>query len=410
MIYKISRTITGYVRVKISGESKNRLLNIAIKNKLGFWDYVKNEENYIVSMRIRDFRKLCDLRKRYNVRIKLIKKWGLPFVLSKLRLGLVLGFLLSFVLYIFLFSHYWLVEIHGTAYYDTEKILAIAEENGIYVGGLRYIDSLTGNELASQDLYKIENKILSEMPELSWISINTDGCMVDIVFALAEEKPEIQEDDGVYNMVAEKVGIVRAIEAYEGVPEVSVGSAVGIGDVLISGVWDTNRGKEEWELLEEPIEFRVQADGKVMADVQRKFTESIDKTVIEYTEKEIYQSYSFGFLFLNLPITTRLVPDGDYAYEEKTVFLSLFGIQLPVYIKTETLTRLESSERELSEEEAKEQLLININQKIALELEFDEKIVSEDKITFYEKDEHYIVEYECITYENIAIPYKIAIK
>ena len=403
MLEKLTRLMLSYLKVKISGVQKNRFLNIAIKNKICFWDYKLENGDYILCVKIKDFKKMFNLRKKCKVKISIIQKYGLKFRFKKIRTGLILGVFLAIFLYGFLYSKYWIINVSGNTYYPKEEILQIVNNNGIDIGLKRYVDDFKGENLASESLYKIENEIMRKIPEVSWVSINTNACSVDVAIKIGEMKPKIENKTGNGNMIAEKAGIVREVEAVEGMPEVIDGSVVNRGDVLITGVWDTNRGKFDWDKQENPIEFKVRADGKVMAEVPRTFTVSLNKEKVEYVEQETYQKYIFGLMFFEVPFTFSLVPDGEYKLIETKNYVNLFGKKLPIYFKAQELIKLKKIEKTYTSEELESELQRLLSVKISQELDFGEKIVEKVKFEIKEEKDCFTAVLECVSYENIAI-------
>lgn len=396
----LSHFFTGYVRISVTGSDKNRFVNIAIKNKISFWNYEKKENEYLLSIRIRDYRKLRNLRKRYNICVKLKKKNGLPFFTKKYfkRTGLLIGIVCSIFIYIYLSSCYWVINVEGDGIYSKDYIVEVAKECGIYEG-------CDKKEVEERD---IMTKMMLALPEISWVTVNTNSSIVDIIVEYSVEIPEMQDDEGVGNIVASKIGIVKSIVAESGIPNVSIGEAVIPGEVLISGTWNSNRDKNEWELEEEPMEFSTQAQGVVIAETYNLFTTKVEKIQVVYEEISTYNKYAFNIFGIKIPITFSLVPTGEYYYESNSQYAYLLGTKLPISYQKESLIKLNSYEINLSEEDAIEQIEENLEKEMT-NIENGMSIISTGEIVISEDENYYYGSIDCVCLENIAISEKIVI-
>lgn len=400
MFEKLAHHLTGYVKIEISGADKSRFLNMAIRNKIQFWNYRKEDDNYVMCLRIKDYRKLKDLKKRYKVKIKLKKKRGLPFHINKLngRWGLLIGGIFAICFYIYLSSCYWVIDVKGESIYTHEEILEVANDYGIYTGVAR----------SSVDEDIIMLQMLTDFPELSWLTINTYGSNIEIVVQAATAIPEIFEQDGLADVVATESGRIVSIIAQKGVPVVSVGDFVNTGDILISGTWDSNRGKEEWLLEDEPIIFTALATGEVMAEVTRIYTVEIEKVQEEYEITNTYSRFKIGFFSLEFPLTFSLAPSGDYSYYSDTDYFYLLGTKLPIYLEKETLTKLDQNEYLLSEEYAQNEIYEMLMKEME-NIGEGNSVSSISDIEYYEDENYYYGEMHCKCIVNIAIQLKSAV-
>ena len=158
------------------------------------------------------------------------KRTGIFWKLSQIkkRPVLVSGLLLLCVLCLFLPSRILFIEVSGNAEIPDRYIIETAKECGLSFFVPR-------REVRSE---KIKNALLSALPQLQWVGVNTKGCVASIT---VRERDEAPMDDGSFyanSIVAGRDGIVQEITVLSGTPLCKVGQGVKAGDVLVSGYTD----------------------------------------------------------------------------------------------------------------------------------------------------------------------------
>ena len=228
----------------------------------------------------------------------------------------------------------WDFQVSGNDTVPTETILRALEDYGITVGspGL-HIDQET-----------MRNHVLLEIPELSWAAVNVSGCRAYVEVRERVEAPEPVDEREPTNVVARRDGLILDIQAMDGVRCVLPGTSVEAGELLISGVEDT-----------ETVGARVLTGmGKVEARTWYTLSTVMPLTVAEkqYTGEE-KQGYSLVFgtnrvkFFLNSSIGT-----GNYDKITERTQWSLFGLPLPVTFVKETFRFYETVPAEVSAAQA----------------------------------------------------------
>ena len=80
--------------------------------------------------------------------------------------------------------------------------------------------------------------IQNDLPGVTWLSINTGGCFVEISLRESVEAPEVVDDREWSNMVATRPGTILSIQAERGRPVVSPGDTVEAGQMLSAGLYE----------------------------------------------------------------------------------------------------------------------------------------------------------------------------
>ncbi|MCL2873834.1 MAG: sporulation protein YqfD [Defluviitaleaceae bacterium] len=219
--------LRGFVLVKITGLSVERFINVAAFNGVNMWDIFKTRDGIVMKVSVKEFKKLKDARRKTGVKLKIISKTGVPFFLfryrkRKLLLGGVLFFL--FTLY-FMSSFIWLIDIEGTERIEVDAIIESLNREGLTVGAFK-------NQISPND---IENILLEEFDDISWVNIHIRGTRAHITLTEILPKPEVIDRGIPTNVIASKSGVITRIATSAGTPLRNVGDLVQVGEILVSG-------------------------------------------------------------------------------------------------------------------------------------------------------------------------------
>lgn len=265
LIKLILRMILGYVRIQVEGYYAERFINICTNRKLLIWNLKrKTVVELCLNIGIKDFKKISDIAKRTNCKVRIINKKGIPFLLYKYKKRKIFAiFLLIIVIMIFISSMYvWNIDIYIQ---DNESIENIQED--LQKLGLK--QGIKKNEI---DTDKIINDIRLNRNDIAWIGIDIEGTNVKVKIVKAKEQPEIISNKDYCDIIAKKSGTISKITAQNGTAVVKVGDTVNTGDILIKGIME---GK-----YTEPRQ--VHSLGVVEAEIVYSKTKEI------YFEQEIY--------------------------------------------------------------------------------------------------------------------------
>ena len=265
-----------------------------------------------------------------------VARGGLPHRIFRYRrrAGLLIGCLLGFAMIIASSRVLWDIRISGNEHMTVRQVREELATAGIYVGML--LDTFDPGECALQIQLCSEN--------ISWASINLSGTVAYVEIRERVPTP-IEETILPANLVAGCEGVVEELEIYQGVPVVQSGQGVRQGDLLVSGVYDS-----------QAVGWRVtRAAGRVLARTVREFTveipleyekkvysddASVKKTVI-FFEKEIKLFKNSGIL----GVTCDKIDSIDS-------FTLGEGVSLPISVRTEYSFPYEYRRAERSYEQA----------------------------------------------------------
>lgn len=231
LIMRIWHFFIGYIVIEIEGLSLEKFMNLTVLKGIYMWSVKRTSPTTLIAcMGIRDFKCLRQVQKKVRCRISIIDKRGLPFAIYKFkrRKGLIIGLIIFCLLIYGISSFIWVVEIRGLESMDED----IIREK---LGGLGIVEGVFKGSI---DIAHIENKMMIEIPDISWISIELKGTKAIIRLVETVKPPDMLDMETPCNIVANKAGIIHKMTVLEGFPTVEEGDVVEQGELLVSGIVD----------------------------------------------------------------------------------------------------------------------------------------------------------------------------
>lgn len=233
MYRKITNFLRGYVTVRVESPYPEQMINLCAAHEIPFWDLCWTDE---ISFRMCTTRSGARRLRRIgesSAAVTVGRERGAPVLLGRLRhhYALLTG-LVALLLFLFGGNFFiWGFEVNGNETVPTETILRALEDYGITVGSL-------GMKI---DQERLRNHVLLELPDISWLVVNVKGCTAHVQVVERLRPPQILDDADISNVVASRDGLVTTIRVLDGKGQVSEGSTVVKGQLLISGVADSSQ-------------------------------------------------------------------------------------------------------------------------------------------------------------------------
>lgn len=306
MLIYIYRFLVGFLKISVKGEFVERLLNLFAVNNITIWEIIQKENELTFYIKIKDFKKIRRIKNKNKIKIKILKKIGVPFYLNryKARYGLAVGFVVFMLILKILGLFVWDIEIIGNVQ-NTDAVLKQCAELNIKNGSLT----------TSLDLPILKEQLLLKSNNLAWGSINAEGSRITINVTEIKNKREEKQPA---NIVAVCDGIIKKISVSSGQAEVLIGQPVIKGQILISG---TVQGFNNTDF--------VQADGEVLAEITQTFTFTED--YVQKIKTPNYSEEKYVLEFFNLKIPLYLGQNFGFENTEyKSSQLKLFGKNMPI--------------------------------------------------------------------------------
>ncbi|MBE6940724.1 MAG: hypothetical protein E7455_00330 [Ruminococcaceae bacterium] len=161
---------------------------------------------------------------------KIIGRTGIHWQLRSLlkRPVLICGITAIILLTVLIPTRIFFFKVEGNSAVPDRYILELAAQCGLEFGAFR-------QEIRSE---RVKNQLLSAIPELEWVGINTAGCVATISVRERQRSDDKTQLHGVTSIVAARDGVVREITVTGGSAACKTGQAVKAGQVLISGYTD----------------------------------------------------------------------------------------------------------------------------------------------------------------------------
>lgn len=328
-IINLYRFILGYVDLSIEGDFAERILNLSSANGVKVWNIEHQNGKIKLSMFVKDFFNIRKIRGETRLKVKIIKKTGLPFLLNKykFRFGFLIGVFVFLITLEILSSFIWSVEVVGNQTISSTQILSICDNLGIK----------SGANIKKIDTAKQKQRLLLEAKNLSWASINIEGCIATVNVSEIKNPATNNEPS---NIVADCDGVIQEITVLNGEPLLVVGEAFQKGDILVSGT--INIGE---------ISAFVDSKAKITAKVEENlvFRKPLVITEKISTGREKTKSVLEVF-WLKVPLYLGKT-NGEYTYAKNSWQLSLFSQKMPIKIHSKEMEFLEEISVKYSREE-----------------------------------------------------------
>lgn len=391
MLMNLFRAAKGYVTFEGRGRFPERFLNLTVRSGVNLWGAQPIAGGLRGNLSVRDYRRIRPLARKAGVTLHVTERHGMPFFIARYRTrsGLLAGAVLGTALLMFLSCFIWSVEIKGLRTVSASRLTAVLSENGLYRGCFK----------RSTDVNAVRRETLLRVSELGWMSVNLDGSRAVVEVREKAKKPSVNTHRQPCNVKAAADGVITDMRVHEGKATVTEGSGVVKGELLVSGVAETEQNTVRY----------VCADAEIYADINSvkefSFPESLD--YYSLSENKVDRT-RFGFLNFSLPLRFSLSEFRDAAFTADEQSLYLNQKQLPVTLRTETAHELVCTQTRLTQRQAE---LAAKNELSLYEIfEKGRSAVVQKQLRVTRKNGRYICRAAYTFNENIAQPVDFSVK
>lgn len=285
--------------------------------------------------------KLCDKK---SCLLIVEEKKGIYYLLQWYfkRYGFALGVILFLAISLFLSNTVLKVRIIGDLDPAAEKAIKdILTEEGIYAGA--YIPNI--------NFKKTESRLFGVSPDVAWVSIGNSGSVVSVNVSNVSHKADSDEGRIPCNIVASHDGQIVKADVMVGELTVLIGSPVKKGEILVSGIVENKNGTAYYQ----------HSIAKITAEYQE--TVRLEQKLFDFAQTDgetVYKKF-FSFFEYDIPLPGGGVPDSYSRVGSSYVPIKLFGISLPIGIKTFEYTERVTRGKIYSSEEAEKILTDKLN-------------------------------------------------
>lgn len=358
MLISLLRYIQGYLKIRVTGYSPERFLNLCKNKKISIWGLESGHNAYDMYIKVNGFRKLKPILKKTQTKVTILERFGLPFFFHQYRkrklffAGTIFCLLIIYSMTFFI----WNIDLEGNQTITDDVLIEYLESEKIYHGMAKH----------KVDCEQIVKDIRKNFDEIIWVSASVDGTRLFIhVKENADTFVKSEEELIPSDIIADKAGTVVEMITRNGVPQVSVGSEVAQGDLLVSGTVDVLNDAKE--VVSHNF---VTADADITLQTIVPYEDFIEKEYMrkKYTNKKRNLLYlKLGKRTVQFGIQKNKFEHADTKTKEKQLQLGE-NFYLPIYLGTKNIYEYELETLEYTKEEL-ETLLKNNFKRYCEELE-----------------------------------------
>lgn len=339
MLY-IFRYMKGFLRIRVSGFSPERFMNLCCNHGILLWDILSCECYYEMNISLSDFYHLKPILCKTKTKAHIVLRTGFPFVLAKWKRRKIFlsGFLFCFCALVYLSTFIWAIEVEGNEQLTREMLLDYLTQQQITYG-------VRKKEI---DIDSLEKKLRNEYAFVTWTSVKIEGTKLTIAVKENDVKTgTTQENKTSADLISDTDGTIESIYTRQGVPVVKEGQEIKAGDLLISGgipIVSDDQQVKNYRL--------VRADADVYVRYSQSYTDTLAITynTKSYTgkTKKTYSFTAFGHTFdiWNKP------KNGMYSCVSQNRQLKLLDdFFLPFYMETKCYSQYDLLKKKYTKEE-----------------------------------------------------------
>lgn len=284
---RLFRWFLGSVKFRFFKGFSQGFINDCFKQNMNVHNLKQKDDALYGICSAKTYKSLHRIALKNGGKVQIVKKSGPIFLLLKIknRWGLFAGLIVFIIIVNFLSGFIWNIEFYGNEKISTSQLEEFLDENDFRVG-------VYWNNVEKTSL---ENLIMASFDDCAWVHINRFGSTARVEINEAVLKPDIAESSKYTNVKAVKDGIIVKATVISGYPAAKVGDGVSKGDLLISGIYESEINKKN---------LFTHASGEYIAMVKEKFNLTINRQ----------QSYK------------------DYTNVKKQKYICFFGLEIPLFI------------------------------------------------------------------------------
>ncbi|MFW6279156.1 MAG: sporulation protein YqfD [Bacillota bacterium] len=222
MLKRLYLFFWGYIVVEIRGNALERFVDQMTAENITLWELKRiNKNHFQARMIARDFFLVPHLVRKRLCTVRIVSKFGFPFIINRLkkRYFLVLGFILFLTVFYGGSSFVWFISPEGLENIEKNELDSVLKENGVYRGAGK-------NKI---DFELLEKKLRREIPLISWVDLDWRG--TELIVEIAEKKEA--DHSNPRRIIAGKEGIITELIVLQGKPVVDEGATVLKGQPLV---------------------------------------------------------------------------------------------------------------------------------------------------------------------------------
>ena len=200
--------IRGYVTIKVWGYSTERLLNLCGNHNILVWNIVNHGDYDTMNISVKGFLALKPLLKKTGTRASVLKRYGLPFFMSKMQRRKVFaaGFICCMIFWMLMSRYIWNIKIEGNYVLTEDVLLDYLEEKDVRISMKK----------SSLQIEELEKALRKDYDVITWTSVQVKGTTL-LIYIKENEMPDYTDQTGQLaqtegmDLIATKAGMVSYI-------------------------------------------------------------------------------------------------------------------------------------------------------------------------------------------------------
>ena len=320
--------IFGYVSLSAERARAHEIMNLCMERGYVYRDLRFEGDRIYFNCSLGTAKKLSDVCGARGIEIVRLRERGVPSLLGRYRrrYGFFAGLALFAAIFFLSGTVIWGIKIDGNARLSEREVLTELRRCGLSVGSRK----------SGLDVSAIENRVLIESDEISWISVNIIGTVAEVEIREIEVEEE-REQYLASNIVAARDGQIELFEDVRGNIVLNIGDYVRKGELIVSGLYDSQTQGIRYTDVKGRVLARTERDISVSIPFKyekKRYTGKVftEKYLI-FFEKEIKFYTNAGNLYAScdtidtveyinffsageLPVGVRTVKHMEYVYED----------------------------------------------------------------------------------------------
>lgn len=353
MLAACIRYLRGYLKIRISGYSPERFLNLCSYHHIYLWGLTPASGAYELFISVSGFRRLKPIIRKSKTKVQIEKRYGLPFFLHKYRARKVFfGGAVFCAVFVYLMSLFvWNIHIEGNYSRTDEVILEFLESKHVRHG-------MRKSEI---DCGRITKDIRKQFDDIIWVSASVKGTRLLLqVKENTDTFPVSKENESeAADLVAEKDGTVLEMVTRAGVPQVKPGDSIKAGDMLVCGRVEVRNDAKE------VIDYKYRrSDADIYVKTTQNYEEALASSYLkkEYTGKKKRQLFlRFGTYELSFGSLKHSFKESETETSERQLKLGEH-FYFPVCFGKKTVKQYESKKKTYERKELQQILSLHFKQ------------------------------------------------
>lgn len=293
-------------------------------------------DHFFCRIYARDLRRLQEIADDFGIRLERTAQRSLIGWLRRyrLRFGIPLGILLCAGILFYFSNVVATIEIRGNSAVSDSVILAVLARDGI----------AEGTWIGDIDFTSSERHLRAAVEEIAWVAMRNTGNRLVVEISEATPKVEMLDERTPCNIVSLYDAQITDVRVYSGHLTRMIGDGVAAGDMLVSGVFEDDKGHVTYR--------HAIADITGIYTKEAELSEYFVTTNSEPTGR-VHKRRYFRLFFFKIPLSSGNHGFSTFTETESDIPFSFLGAVLPfgmiqqtcIETETEILTRSEDETR-----------------------------------------------------------------